>query len=541
MITWMVETTVVVTVAALALYVVQARFRVPAVVLRALWIVVLLRFVFPSVAVPEPLRISALRFPTIGGPPADARRDSSPSRQAGAVGIPVGPVTMVRPEVLPVRSREAPPSSTSLWWALIGAWVVGSGWIMLLGVSGLRRWARLAETAAVPDPVLAQEVVAVAGRMGIAPPRLLTIPNGMVPQIANPRAPVLLLPAHVETLGEDVRRAIIAHELAHLRHGDLWVGLVEFGIRLVWWWNPVFWLVCHGWGQASEMACDDVAMGIYPAARHGYSHALLDIMATRPAVRPAHGIFSYSGLRAARRRLMHLYSRAPSDRPAPRYRTHLACVGFALLCLPAWVRAPSSMDGRPPAVAVGAASWGSVSLSRDSMAIHGERGAWFYAIRVTRDGHYQSVHYDFGQSPSRPHIIFVEDGVSRAPDGDTGEWLRALAREVDLSRIGGGTDGGQTGPARSVASVEEGAVHHNLNTGTSQLIVWGTVVPRPRSSSFLALITTDPAGHPQIAELTLEGSHISLLRGFPGESAGTPPWVSRALATLRGVDQEAKP
>ena len=54
-----------------------------------------------------------------------------------------------------------------------------------------------------------------------------------------PWPPKLLLPAHlVKTLGRDRWRAIMIHELAHIRRGDHWVSRLELVAGLIWWWNP---------------------------------------------------------------------------------------------------------------------------------------------------------------------------------------------------------------------------------------------------------------------------------------------------------------
>ena len=38
------------------------------------------------------------------------------------------------------------------------------------------------------------------------------------------------------------RRAVLAHELAHLRRRDHWVRRLEMVAAVFHWWNPLFWL-----------------------------------------------------------------------------------------------------------------------------------------------------------------------------------------------------------------------------------------------------------------------------------------------------------
>lgn len=57
------------------------------------------------------------------------------------------------------------------------------------------------------------------------------------------------------------KRQVIAHELTHLLHGDLWLNLISALFIAVFWWNPVMWLAFRRFRRDMEVYCD------YDAAR----------------------------------------------------------------------------------------------------------------------------------------------------------------------------------------------------------------------------------------------------------------------------------
>jgi hypothetical protein len=70
-------------------------------------------------------------------------------------------------------------------------------------------------------------------------------------------------------------RAVLTHELAHLRRRDHWVGWLLLAAGCLWWWHPLFWLVRRRLHREAELACDAWVVGRLPAARRAYAEALL--------------------------------------------------------------------------------------------------------------------------------------------------------------------------------------------------------------------------------------------------------------------------
>ena len=81
------------------------------------------------------------------------------------------------------------------------------------------------------------------------------------------RRPVVMLPASASGWSAERMRVVLLHELAHARRGDWLLQLAAEGLRCVWWFNPLAWMVRARLRRESEHAADDLvlARGI-PAA-----------------------------------------------------------------------------------------------------------------------------------------------------------------------------------------------------------------------------------------------------------------------------------
>jgi hypothetical protein len=89
--------------------------------------------------------------------------------------------------------------------------------------------------------------------------------------------PTIVLPADCETWSPDRRRAVLLHELAHVKRHDL-VGhtLGRFACAL-YWFHPLVWTAAKQLRNESERACDDLALSC-GARASDYAEHLLDIV-----------------------------------------------------------------------------------------------------------------------------------------------------------------------------------------------------------------------------------------------------------------------
>ena len=79
--------------------------------------------------------------------------------------------------------------------------------------------------------------------------------------------PVVLIPASWLTqLTPQMIEAIIAHELAHIRRGDLWVNLVQRIIETLLFYHPAVWWLSSRIRLEREMCCDEIAATCFDRA-----------------------------------------------------------------------------------------------------------------------------------------------------------------------------------------------------------------------------------------------------------------------------------
>src|SRR5262249_48774909 len=95
-----------------------------------------------------------------------------------------------------------------------------------------------------------------------SPPRLLLCEKTGTAAAVGALRPTILLPlAAKEKSFAAARQAALAHEWAHIRHGDLWLLAIERLLLPLLAWNPLFWLVRRGARLDQELLADAAAAG----------------------------------------------------------------------------------------------------------------------------------------------------------------------------------------------------------------------------------------------------------------------------------------
>lgn len=167
-----------------------------------------------------------------------------------------------------------------------GAWLAAALVIFARGLArGFRRY-RLVRQGRLAQNPLAETVDRVARRLGLR--KLLTrVVQGIdSPFLCCLGRVQLAWPERMAESPEPNLRAIVAHEVAHVRRGDHWVAWVELLCTAIWWWNPVFWRVRRRLRLTAEMSCDALALSTYPEDRCSYAETLLWLSASRKTGAP---------------------------------------------------------------------------------------------------------------------------------------------------------------------------------------------------------------------------------------------------------------
>ena len=91
--------------------------------------------------------------------------------------------------------------------------------------------------------------------------------------------PTILLPADADNWGEDRLRAVLLHELAHVRRNDWESQLIAQMMCAVYWFNPLVWFAARRMRIEAERACDDYVLSSgYQST--DYAQHLIDIVRT---------------------------------------------------------------------------------------------------------------------------------------------------------------------------------------------------------------------------------------------------------------------
>ena len=177
-------------------------------------------------------------------------------------------------------------------------------------------------------------------------PEIVMVRNNISPMVWCGARPRLLLPMKLwRELDRTGRRAILCHELAHLRRRDHWVRWVELTVGALYWWHPVIWWVRHRIHEEADSCCDAWVTWLMPRGRRAYAEALLKtksfVDSDAPLVHstPTMGVVTRSGARRLARRITMVMTQ--SARPRHSF------TGIALassLMLVAWVLAPVFAD-----------------------------------------------------------------------------------------------------------------------------------------------------------------------------------------------------
>ncbi len=79
---------------------------------------------------------------------------------------------------------------------------------------------------------------------------------------------------------------ILAHELLHIRRGDLRTGTLQAIVQSLWWFHPAVWL-CNRWlSREAERCCDEQVIAELGCSPAQYARSLLSVIESKHALQP---------------------------------------------------------------------------------------------------------------------------------------------------------------------------------------------------------------------------------------------------------------
>jgi beta-lactamase regulating signal transducer with metallopeptidase domain/HEAT repeat protein len=248
----------------------------------------------PVLASWSPLRLAILPpdnvpptvgAPTMPGPSLGAPQSAGPATIAPSVSTPPAPASTQRVEAAANTVRDIVSPDTP-WFGILsdpkilfGIWatvaVLFAGWLAFgaMSVSRIIHRSRPLESQDWMNPLWE-----VADRLELdKAPRLVRSEDAKMPFACGLLRPTIVLPAECDSWTLDRRRAVLLHELAHVRRRDLIGHTVGRFACALYWFHPLVWAAAKRLRSESERACDDLALNC-GARASDYAEHLLDIV-----------------------------------------------------------------------------------------------------------------------------------------------------------------------------------------------------------------------------------------------------------------------
>ncbi|MEP6732226.1 MAG: M56 family metallopeptidase [bacterium] len=234
------------------------------------WAPLTLRILPPATATPDATVAAPNHNVTPATPTVTLQNDGASANirisQAPPV-TPPSPTLMLR-----LRNMSTVSLLLTIWGAVLAGIVIMLAWASLT----VQRIVRRARPLESPDWLT--PLFEIADRLGLEEsPRLLQSTDAKMPFACGVLKPTIVLPAESESWSLDRRRAVLLHELAHVRRHDLLGHTLGRLVCAVYWFHPLVWTAAKRLRSESERACDDLALACGTRATD-YAEHLLDIV-----------------------------------------------------------------------------------------------------------------------------------------------------------------------------------------------------------------------------------------------------------------------
>lgn len=165
-----------------------------------------------------------------------------------------------------------------VWLASI--WAVGGVAVLAITVVQRRRVAKLIRRADANASVAYTAMLAsLAHRLRIRWSVRLVVTESLGPAVLGLIRPTILLPrAAIDGRSADEIELILAHELMHVRRGDLWIALLRSLVLSLWWFHPLVWWAGRRASREAERCCDDAVLAELRCSPAHYARCLLDVL-----------------------------------------------------------------------------------------------------------------------------------------------------------------------------------------------------------------------------------------------------------------------
>ena len=267
------------------------RKRVRATVRYWLWILVFAKLLLPpTLSLPTGIgswgpEAVTMQVPALEPMATDTvRREPAPSLTPGATTTSALSPTVEPSDPMPEMIVPAPAvvaASTQLTWqaGCLLLWIAG---VLIFGVIVIQRVFFVRGLMAQSGPAEAGLLDVLASclrRIGVRRDIAVRVsPQAFSPAVCGLFRPTILVPSAVlEKLSVDDLRAVLIHEVAHIKRGDLWLHSAQTLLQIVYFYNPFVWLANARVRGIRERAVDETVLVALGAEAGSYSRTLIDI------------------------------------------------------------------------------------------------------------------------------------------------------------------------------------------------------------------------------------------------------------------------
>jgi len=107
---------------------------------------------------------------------------------------------------------------------------------------------------------------------------LRILDNNLSPAVCGLIRAKILIPATIlERLSREKLKAVLIHELAHIKRGDIWVNMAATILQIVYFYNPLLWIANSMIRKVREQAVDEMVLVALKPETESYSNTLIDI------------------------------------------------------------------------------------------------------------------------------------------------------------------------------------------------------------------------------------------------------------------------
>jgi beta-lactamase regulating signal transducer with metallopeptidase domain len=160
---------------------------------------------------------------------------------------------------------------------LAGMFILG-GWLVLKLLHLRKADRRLATTASLPESFYSA-IARCSKSLGLRrAPKVVLTRKVACPAVFGIARPVLLMPVgYLSKMTRKDTEHMLLHELAHIKRGDLWVHGFYMLLQVIYWYNPLLWLVRNQMHHLRELCCDATVARILKERIIEYRQTLIDV------------------------------------------------------------------------------------------------------------------------------------------------------------------------------------------------------------------------------------------------------------------------